>query len=172
MKSHRAVARIEQSDHPGGRLKKFERMRRGRSIDNLELERARLMEIVKLLEGGERLRARELHGETLVEGVGENSATGCLVGNEALDDGVPGAFYIEHHRGQLEGRREPGVAELLLADARRMAAEAGQSERVAQALRGIDCDNRGLEAGGRTGEAERRRDGGFTDAAGAEQNGN
>src|SRR5258707_987491 len=109
-------------------------MRRGRSVDDFELECAGLMKIVKALERGESFGAGELGGQAFVKGVVENLATRRWVGDEALDDRVPCARYVEHHRGELEVRVESGGRELARADSRRLSTQAREAERVAQAL--------------------------------------
>ena len=64
-------------------------MRRGRSVDDFELEGSRLMKIVKALERGESFGASELGGQAFVEGIVEDFPAGSGVGDEALDDRVP-----------------------------------------------------------------------------------
>src|SRR5271154_4337952 len=98
-------------------------MRRGRSVDDLKLECPCLMQVVKLLQRGESFGAGELGGQALVEGIVENSAAQCRIGNEALDDRVPRARNVEHHRGQLKLAVESGSCKLSCTDSRRLAAE-------------------------------------------------
>src|SRR5271155_2517066 len=144
-------------------------MRRGRSVDDFELEGGRLMQIVELLQRGESFGASELGGQAFVEWIVENSAAQCRIGNEALNDRVPRARNVEHHRGQLKLAVESGSCKLSCTDSRRLAAEARESERVAQPLRRIDGNHGGVEAGGCARECECGGDSRLTDAAGAEQ---
>ena len=147
-------------------------MRRGRSVDDFELEGARLMQIVELLQRGESFGAGELGGQAFVERIVENSAAQCRIGNEALDDRVPRARNVEHHRGQLKLAVESGRRKLSRTDSRRLAAEAREPERVAQPLRRIDGNHCSVEAGGGARERECGGNSRLTDAAGAEQNRN
>ena len=147
-------------------------MRRGRSVHDFELEGAGLMKIVKLLQRGEGFGAGELGGQAFVEWIVENSAAGRRVGDKALDDGVPGAGHVEHHRGEPKLAVKSGRGKLPAADSGRLAAQARQAERVTQALGRIDGYHRGIEIGGCARQSERGCDSRLTDSAGAEQNRN
>ncbi len=109
-------------------------MRRGRSVDNLELEGLRLMQIVEPLQRGESLGAGELCRQAFIEWIVENLAARRRIGDKALDERVPRAAHVEHHGGQLKMRVESSSRELPRADARRLATELRQAERVAQPL--------------------------------------
>ncbi len=165
-------SRIEQANQPRGRLQELEGVRCGGSVHDLELEGAGLMKIVKLLERGESFGAGELGGQAFVEWIVENPAALRRVGNKALDDGVPGAGHVEYHRGEPKPLVKSGRGKLAAADSGWLAAQAGQAERVTQALGRIDGYQRGVEIGRCAREAERRGDSRLTDAAGAEQNRN
>ena len=119
--------RIEQANEPRGRLQELEGVRRGGSVHDFEFEGAGLMKIVKLLEGGEGFGAGELGGQAFVEWIVENSAARRGVGNQALDDGVPGARHVEHHRGEPKLAVESGRGELAAADSCRLAAQVRQA---------------------------------------------
>src|SRR5208282_568841 len=150
----------------------LEGVRRGGSVHDFELEGAGLMKIVKPLERGEGFGAGELGGQAFVEWIVENPAARSRVGNKALDDGVPGARYVEHHRGEPKLPVKSGRGKLPAADSGWLPAQARQAECVTQALGRIDGYHRGVEVGRCAGEAERRGDSRLTDAAGAEQNRN
>ena len=81
-------------------------MRRGRRVDDFKLEGSRLMKVIEALECGESFGAGELGSQAFVEGIVENLATSRRVGDEALDDRVPCARYVEHHRGEFQMRVE------------------------------------------------------------------
>src|ERR1700722_2915441 len=117
-------------------------MRRGRSVDDFELECAALMEIGKAWE--ESFGALELGGQAFVEGVVKNFLTRRRVGYETLDDRVPFARDVEHHRGEFQMRIESGGRKLACADSGRLTTQARQAKGVAQALWRIDCDHRGV----------------------------
>src|SRR5271156_1422805 len=130
-------------------------MRRGRSINNFKLKGRGLMKIVKALQRGEGIGAGELGRETFVERIVKDCAASGGVGDKALDDRVPRAADVEHHRRQLKVRVESGRREPARADTSRLAAQPREAERVAQPLRRVDGDNRGVEAAGCARKRER-----------------
>src|SRR5581483_4614331 len=103
------------------------------------------VKIMQRLERGVGVGAGELRAEALVEGVVEDAAAGGWIADMFGHHRVPFALHVEHHRRELKRWVEPCGAQAARIESRRFAAQARQAERVAQASRRIDRDNRGIE---------------------------
>ncbi|HKD68557.1 MAG TPA: hypothetical protein VKB84_17065 [Candidatus Binataceae bacterium] len=60
------------------------------------------MQIVKLLERGVGLGARKLAGKLAIEGIVEDTLLRGSVGREALNQSVPRALGVQHHRKKFK----------------------------------------------------------------------
>ncbi len=102
-------------------------MRGGRSIDDLEVEVARLVKIVERLQRGVSVGTGEPGAEALIKSVVEDAPADRRVGHMLGHHRVPFAFDVEHHRAELERGVETGGAQAARVDPRRLAAQARQS---------------------------------------------
>src|ERR1700722_13002377 len=113
-------------------LDKLESMRGRRRIDDLYIEARGAVEVIELFEGGISLSAGELLRQASVERIFQDAFARRRSLDEALDQPVPCALDVEHHRGELELRVETRAGQAARIDSGGLGGKPFESERVTQ----------------------------------------
>src|SRR5438128_1917124 len=157
---------VEEVGDPPRGFEEIERVARRRGVDHDQVVAAALGQPAELLDRHVLVRAGEALREVLVEVVGEDAVAG-LGRRVALDERVPGALLVEHHRGERALRGEALRAEVLGGDVPLLAAERFEAEGAGEPAGRVDGEHHGAPPLERAPERERRGHRRLADAAAA-----
>jgi hypothetical protein len=148
---------LEEGVEPPGRVEELERVARGRRVEDEQVEAALLVELVKLGDRGQFLRAGHRGRELPIDAVGLDLLRPTGIWGDPLDQLVERPLGVEHHGPQLALDLEFAGVQPGRLDPTRLVLERLEAERVGQPVRRVDRHDRDLGPLGGHAERDRRR---------------